>query len=273
MSRRTTAVTVLVLLLVLCVGCSSGSSSSSDPSPTPEAASSPAASPGPTPVVGDCHQLTYTGAGQPTDGTAPVPCAGAHTSQTIKVGSIDALTGGADDVDADEVRGDVARACPPRLLRRVGGDEVTRRLSRFEVVWFTPTEKAMDAGAGWFRCDVVGLAADDSLLRLPRTVVRALDDPAALDRYGTCGTKAPGKPGFTRVVCKRKHAWRAVDTVDLDRSARYLGARAAAQGDSDCKDVAAARANGALKYTWSFEWPTRDLWTSGQRYGYCWVPG
>ena len=38
-------------------------------------------------------------------------------------------------------------------------------------------------------------------------------------------------------------------------------------------DVASGRSNGSLKYTWSFEWPTRDQWDAGQRYGYCWVPG
>jgi hypothetical protein len=75
------------------------------------------------------------------------------------------------------------------------------------------------------------------------------------------------------VVCRRRHAWRAVDTVDLPRTARYLGAAASDQGDAECKDVAAARSGGALRYTWSFEWPTRDQWRAGQRYGYCWVPG
>jgi hypothetical protein len=266
-------VAALLLLLGLVAGCSSGSSPASDSSPSASSSPSPTASssPAPAPVVGQCHQLTFPGAGQPQDGTDPVPCSAAHTSQTVKVGDIDTL-GAGEDASTDEVSEEVAKACPPRLLRRVGGTEVARRLSRFEVVWFTPTKKEMDAGASWFRCDVVGLAAANSLLRLPRTVVHVLDDPAALDRFGTCGTAAPGKPGFSRVVCKRTHVWRAVDTVDLDRNARYLGAGPAAQGDSDCKDVAAARADGALKYTWSFEWPTRDLWNSGQRYGYCWVP-
>jgi hypothetical protein len=262
----------LLLLLVLCAGCSSGVSTSSDPSPTPAATSSPAAAPAPAPVAGECHQLTFAGAGQSQDDTSPVPCGSPHTSQTVKVGDLGDL-GVGKGADSAQVSQEVAKACPPRLLRRAGGDEVTRRLSRFEVVWFTPTKKEVDAGASWFRCDVVGLAATNSLIRLPRTILRALDDPAALDRFGTCGTAAPGKPGFSRVVCRRKHTWRAVETVDIDRSARYLGAQAAAQGDSACKDVAAARANGALKYTWSFEWPTRDLWDTGQRYGYCWVPG
>ena len=136
----------------------------------------------------------------------------------------------------------------------------------------TPSAEQVDAGAAWFRCDVVGLAAANQLIPLPRRMKGALNRSDAPDRFGTCGTQAPGKRGFERVVCRRKHAWRAVDTVAIDGSARYLGAAASAAGDARCKDVAAARANGALKYTWSFEWPTRDQWKAGQRYGYCWIP-
>jgi hypothetical protein len=264
---------VLTVVLLLATACSSSRHTSAGAkSATAEPRTSAAATPAPAPAAGECHALTFAGAGQPQDDTAPVPCTGPHTSQTVKVGDLASL-GVSEDTDADDVSQAVAKACPQRLLRRVGGSEVARRLSRFEVLWFTPTTKERAAGAAWFRCDVVGLAATNSLLRLPHTVVRALDTATALDRFGTCGTAAPGKPGFVRVVCRRKHSWRAVSTVDLPRSTSYLGAKAAALGDSDCKDVAAARANGALKYTWSFEWPTRDLWTSGQRYGYCWVPG
>ena len=70
----------------------------------------------------------------------------------------------------------------------------------------------------------------------------------------------------------RKHSWRAVDIVELPPDARHLAKDVAAQGDAACKDVAAERANGSLRYTWSFEWPTRAQWAEGQRYGYCWVP-
>ena len=54
--------------------------------------------------------------------------------------------------------------------------------------------------------------------------------------------------------------------------AHYLAKDVTASGDASCKNVAAQRANGALQYTWSFEWPTRAQWAAGQRYGYCWVP-
>jgi hypothetical protein len=225
-------------------------------------------------VVGSCHHLDFAQAAQPTDATPAVPCTTPHTTQTVKVGRLAAATGGEDlRVDSPEVRAKVDQACPARLVRYAGGDLTTRRVSRLQVVSFTPSADQVKAGASWFRCDIVGLAAANQLIPLPRQLKGALGVANALDRFGTCGTAAPGKPGFQRVVCRRRHAWRAVDTVTLDSSARYLGSRATAQGDSQCKDDAAARAHGALKYTWSFEWPTRDQWRAGQRYGYCWVPG
>ena len=67
-------------------------------------------------------------------------------------------------------------------------------------------------------------------------------------------------------------AWRAVDVVELPKAARYDGQELAGTGDAACKDIAAKRANGELKRSWSFERPTRAQWASGQRYGYCWVP-
>jgi hypothetical protein len=264
-----------LLTLVLAVtGCSTGTPkpATSATASTPGASSSPSPTAAPAPVVGSCHAVPFAEATQPQDSSAPVPCRGPHTAQTVRVGDLSTLTGGDTDVDSTAVRDRVAQACSDRLLRFVGGTQEARRLSRFEVVWFTPTADDVKAGATWFRCDVVGLAAANQLIVLPRTVKGALDQAGALDRFGTCGTAAPGKPGFQRVVCRRKHSWQAVATVDLARTARYLGPRAAAQGDSECKDVAAARANGALKYTWSFEWPTRAQWSTGQRYGYCWVP-
>lgn len=262
-----------LLAVALATGCSAESSGGPESASSPEASASASPTPPPAPVVGECHRLTFAGAAQPAASTEAIPCQQPHTSETVKVGRLDALLGGQElDVESGEARDRVAQACSQRLLRYAGGDQQIRRLSRLEVVWFVPSKEASDAGASWFRCDVVGIAAANRLVRLPRTVKRALDAPDALDTLGTCGTTAPGKRGFDRVVCRRKHTWRAVDTVEIARTARYLGKGAAAQGDSECQDVAAARANGALKYTWSFEWPTRAQWEAGQRYGYCWVP-
>jgi hypothetical protein len=264
--------TLALVLLAALAGCSSGGADSAvKPSAGASASSAPPA-PAP-PQVGTCHALSLAEATDPVDSGESVPCARPHTSQTFKVGKIAALADGhLLAVDSPTVQARLAKICPPALPAYIGGDQTTQRLSRFEAVWFGPSLEQADAGADSFRCDVVGLRKEGSLISLPRKMKGVLDASDALDRYGTCGTAAPDAKGFQRVVCAEKHAWRAVDVVDLPASTRYLAKDAAATGDSTCKDVASKRANGALKYTWSFEWPTRAQWASGQRYGYCWVP-
>jgi hypothetical protein len=264
--------TMVLLLLAALAGCSSGDSESPD---TPAAgASASSAPPAPAaPKVGECHELSLDEATDPVDSGNAVACRSPHTSQTFKVGKISALADGhLLAVDSPTVRARIAKACPPALPAYVGGNQLTQRLSRLEAVWFGPSLEQADAGADSFRCDVVGLRKEGSLISLPRKAKGVLDSPDALDRFGTCGTAAPDAKAFQRVVCSERHSWRAVDVVDLPASTRYLAKDAAATGDSACKDVAAERANGALKYTWSFEWPTRVQWKAGQRYGYCWVP-
>jgi hypothetical protein len=140
------------------------------------------------------------------------------------------------------------------------------------VVWFGPTVQEADRGARWFRCDLVALAGDDQLAPLDRRMHGVLGKARALDRWGTCGTSAPGAKGFVRVICARRHHWRAVDVVDLPAGAAFLGKKATATANDRCQAVAAARAGSSLKYTWSFEWPTRQQWQDGRRYGFCWVP-
>jgi hypothetical protein len=262
---------VLVPVLAL-AACSSGSPSSTDkPSPHASASSAP---PAPAaPKVGSCHALTLSQATDPVDSGTTIPCSRPHTAVTIKVGKLPALADGhLLAVDSPSVQARLAKACPPVLGGFVGGDQTTQRLSRLEAVWFGPSLEQAEAGASWFRCDVVGLRKEGELITLPRKMRHVLDASDALDHFGTCGTDAPSAKGFQRVVCSERHSWRAVDVVDLPADTHYLAKDAAATGDSSCKDVAAKRAAGALKYTWSFEWPTRAQWLAGQRYGYCWVP-
>ncbi len=259
---------------VLLTACSGGGS------PPPEAATttpgvsvSVAPSAPAAPTVGSCHALDLDQATQPVDPTRPVPCARPHTSVTVAVGQIAPLADGhLLAVDSAAVRAQIAAACPATLAGFVGGTRTTQRLSRLQVVWFSPSLQQADAGANWYRCDVVGLRDQGRLLELPRRMKGALDAPGALDRFGTCGTSAPGRKGFERVACSERHSWRAVAVVEIDPRSRYLAKSAAAAGDARCKDVAADRAGSSLKFTWSFEWPTKGQWRSGQRYGYCWVP-
>ncbi len=274
MSRLRWIAALLVLGFVTLAGCAS-----EDPKADPETKSSPslaassAPPPPPAPKVGECHALSVPEATDPVDPTHPVRCRGPHTSVTVKVGKLQLVVDGHQlAVDSRTVRNQIADACPTSPDAFVGGDQTTQRLSRFEVVWFSPSLEQADAGANWYRCDVVALRSEGKLLPLPPQLKGVLDQEGALDRFGTCGNAAPDARNFERIACTEKHSWRAVDVADLPADTEYLAPAAAAQGDSACEDVAAERADGALKYTWSFEWPTRAQWVAGQRYGYCWVP-
>lgn len=285
---RSTRLPIAVLTFVglVLTGCSSSSSpSSSSPSAAPpsspgsDASSFPSAAarsaaPAPAdPRVGSCHDLTLAEATEPVDTGPAVPCRGPHTSVTVRVGHFAPVVDGhLLAVDSRTVRAQITKACPPQPTAYLGGTLTERRLSRFQVVWFSPSLDQADAGATWYRCDVVAPSAAGRLLLLPARVQGVLGQRGALDRFGTCGTAAPDTARFARVGCSQKHSWRAVDVVALAAGARYLGRDAGTGADSACKDIAAARAEGALKYSWSFEWPTRVQWQAGQRYGYCWVP-
>lgn len=202
-----------------------------------------------------------------------MPCGEPHTSITYRTGQLDLVEDGhLLAVDSRAARARLAAACEPRLARYLGGSTSAVRLSRFESVWFGPSLEQADQGATWYRCDVVLVRSEGDLLRLPRSVHGALAGSGGLARYGTCGTAAPDARKFRRVVCSERHSWRAIDVIGIDSEAKYLGTRADAAGDSACKASAEARAKGALRYSWSFEWPTRQQWGDGVRHGLCWVP-
>jgi hypothetical protein len=264
------------LLLVLATGCSSSSSGE----PAAAAKSSPRASvtpepPAPAaPATGSCHALTVREATDPVDAGRAVPCGRRHTSVTVKVGEVDPVVDGhLLAIDSRTVRAQIEDACPDTPGAYLGGDQTTKRLSRFEVVWFSPSLEQADAGANWYRCDIVAVRSDGRLLTLPTKLKGVLDQAGALDRFGTCGTAtAPTARGFERVVCSEPHRSRAISVVDLPKDARYRDKGVEADANTTCKAAAAAKAKGDLKYTWTFEWPTRAQWAAGQRYGYCWIP-
>jgi hypothetical protein len=254
--RRAAAVALAGALLL--AGCTS-SDEPDEPdepaaSPTPEATS--AAPPPPAPRRDACYRLDYDEAVSPSNDTEPVPCLRRHTARTVAVG---------------EGRR-AASECPRRFSSYVGGTVGDRRLSMLRSVWFTPTEEEADAGASWWRCDVVAVAGHERLADLGQDLRGVLDRGEGRDRYGMCGTAEPGTPRFERVICTAKHSWRAVATVPFEQE-RYPGVpKVRAAGDEPCRDAGAAAAAGALDYRWGYEWPTAEQWRGGQRYGICWVP-
>ena len=261
-------------------GCSGGQGPSAERTPTPSATTSepappapPVATAAPAPEERTCYRLAYDQAVAPTADQEPVDCRTRHTSVTYAVGRLDnVVEGHLLAVDADRVQAQVAATCPERLAAFVGGTREDRQLSMLRAVWFTPSVEESDAGAAWFRCDVVALAGADRLAPLTGRLAGALDDPAGRDRYGMCGTAQPGTKGFERVVCSTEHSWRAIAVVPLPGDA-YPGEKAVrAAGENPCSDAGAAAADSALDYEWGYEWPTAEQWRAGQHYGRCWAP-
>ena len=142
-------------------------------------------------------------------------------------------------VDSATVQRQLSSTCPRKLQEYVGGSTDARRLSRFNVVWYSPTLDQSDQGADWFRCDVIAFAGQDRLASLPAPgrLRGVLDSAKALSTYGLCGNAAPGARGFQRVICGRRHSWQAIATIGLAGGTRYPGAAAVRKaGDSACKE-------------------------------------
>ncbi|MBI2243659.1 MAG: septum formation family protein [Nocardioides sp.] len=261
--------------LVGLAGCSGGDDPTAEPTPSASASTPapPTATPVPAPEDRACYRLAYDEVVAPTTDRTPVDCGSRHTSMTFAVGRLDTVVDGhLLAVDADRVQAQVATACPERLAAFVGGTREDRRLSMLRAVWFTPTVEQSDAGAAWYRCDVVALAAQDRLAPLTGRLAGVLDEPAGRDRYGMCGTAQPGTPGFERVVCSADHSWRAIAVVPLAGDAYPGEEQVRAAGEDRCRDAGAAVAESTLDYQWGYEWPTAEQWAGGQRYGRCWAP-
>jgi hypothetical protein len=236
--------------------------------------SSRAAEIAPPPEQG-CYRLGFEALTEPSNHSDPVPCSTKHDAQTIQVGGLDTTVDGHQvAVDSDRVLEQVSSTCPRRLARHLGGSVEDRRLSRFESIWFVPTLGQSDQGASWFRCDVVALAGQERLFPLPPPrLLRGILDGSDGARFGLCGTAAPGTEGFERVICARRHSWRAVSTIALQDARRYPGVRSVrAAGDEMCSDRVRARADDPLKFRYGWEWPTPEQWEGGQHFGYCWAP-
>lgn len=276
--KRAVASALACLTMVFGLGaCSDDRGGDAGPTPSEQAAS-PGASEKPRPPrrpqVGDCHRLTPNQALAPTaPGKRRVKCSRKPTAVTFHVGRIKRKSDGSRlPVDSPKVQKQVARACPEQLQKHLGGTKDLLRRSLLTTVWFTPTIEQEEAGADWFRCDLVAPVSEQKLLVLQTPVKGLLDDPARRERYALCANGEPGKKSFARTTCREAHAWRAVRTVDIAGDTYPGVGSIKATMDQACTDAATEEAANPLKLRWSQEGPTRTQWKSGRRHGTCWIP-
>jgi hypothetical protein len=272
-SRLACLLLVAALGLTACSGDGdpdAGTTASAGPT---TAAPPTAAPPPPRPKRLECRRLSFDEALAPTDSDKIVSCKAPHTGQTYAVGQLRTLVDGhLVAVDSTRVQEQVAKVCPRKLAEFLGTTDDVLRLSLLRAVWFTPSLEQSDAGANWFRCDVVAVGGDDRLARIRGTLEQVMADPAGVDAYGICGTAAPDDAAFERVLCREDHTWRAIRVVDLPGQAYPGEKRARAAGQAPCEDAGREVAEDALDYEWGYEWPTADQWAAGQTYGRCWAP-
>ena len=265
-----------LLVLAACSGSETPAAvttSTATPSQPPVSTTPPRADVVAAPDRGVCYDLTYEAAIAPTATGKPVSCKTRHSAETYAVGTIANLVDGhLLAVDSQRVQEQVARSCPARLGKAVGGSAEDLRLSMLRAVWFTPTVAESDSGADWFRCDLVALAGEEDLAPVKGSLLGVLDDAAGRDAFGMCGTAGPDDPAFERVPCRAGHSWRAFSVIEVP-GRDYPGRGAITDaGEQPCKDGAGDLADDPLDFEWGFEGPDKSQWDAGQTFVRCWAP-
>ncbi len=270
MTRPPTAplLATVVLLAGLVAGC--GSETTADP----ESGSTEETSAPERPTVGECHDLSSDEVLESADTKDPVDCTKDHTSETVHVGTFKpAAKGEAGELTDDAANRKASEICRGKAASYLGSTEGALPLTRVEVFWFVPALDEVDAGAKWLRCDVVVLERENELMKLPATMKGALKGKQGQQEFGLCGTAPPGDKKFERVVCAEKHAWRATSTIGIGGGTKYPGTKTVRDaGEEECQSQARATQNNSLQFDYGWEWPTKEQWQAGQRYGLCWVP-
>lgn len=223
------------------------------------------------PSVGDCRSLDVEDISRSTDDTAPVPCSEPHTTQTFLV---DEFTGKAAASDHDDSRlgAQAYERCQSEFIEYVGGTESLVMRSMLTWAWFRPTDEQWEAGARWFRCDVVGGGEQsEELVELPETAEGILLGQPD-DKWMVC---ADGETvaGSMKLSCDQPHTWRAVTTIVLGQAKDpYPGQRLVEVKTRDfCSESVGAWLNYPLEYDYGYTWFHEPEWKAGNRRSICWA--
>jgi hypothetical protein len=253
---------VVVLLVLLAIGLSGCfGSSHGRPSAAAEAA----------PDVGACRRLTPDDVAHPSNDTATVSCEQPHTAQTYAVGSLPEQFADSSYGDAD-VAAYAYQTCSSTFIRFTGADESLAMRTILSWAWFRPSQAAWDAGARWYRCDVIG-GGDQT-----RTYVDLPSDTKGLllgrpkDEWMVCAQGATVS-GAVKVPCTAKHDWRAVTTIVLGtQKDDYPGDPLVQSRTRDfCSKSVGAWLDYPVDYDFGYSWFHEAEWAAGNRRSVCWA--
>lgn len=260
MPARVTSIAVTALALLVVAGCTG------EPGADPDRDSVD------PPALGACRVLTPASVAAPADDSEVVDCAEEHTAETYAVGPLpDRLSQSSYD---DPALGAFAfRTCSKAFMRFLGADESLVLRTLLSWAWFRPSEEAWDAGARWYRCDVVGGDEDArDFVALPETAKGLMSTGVGEDRWMQC-IDADAVPGSPRIPCSEPHTWRAVTTIKVGAPGDpYPGDRLVEVTSRDyCSESVSAWLGYPLKYTFAYTWFHEAEWKTGNRRSICWA--
>ena len=223
------------------------------------------------PENGACRVLEPADVAESSNDSPTVPCGQPHTAETYVVAQFGDDLAEA-EYDDPQLASEAYRRCSRDFRRFTGADESLALRTVLSWAWFRPTEEAWEAGARWFRCDVVG-GTDTSatLVDLPRTAKGVLLGIPP-DRWIACvaGDKVEGAP---QVPCSEPHQWRAATTIVVgDEKDTFPGERLVEVLSRDyCSESVGAWMNYPLDYEFAYTYFGEPEWEAGNRRSICWA--
>ena len=252
---RSLLAAVALLLLAVLAGCG-------DDGPPPDTAA---------PELGACRRLTPADVARPSDDSAAVDCAGPHTAETFAIGQLPHQFQRA-AYDDRALGGWAYGTCSRAFEAFLGADDSLVMRTVVSWAWFRPSEAAWQAGARWYRCDVVwGGEQSKQYVDLP-TTAEGLLLGRPQDRWQVCAD-GPTVAGSVKVPCSEPHTWRAVTTIELGEAGEpYPGDRLVEVRSRDfCSRSVGAWLGYPVDYDFGFTWFHRAEWEAGNRRSVCWA--
>jgi hypothetical protein len=223
------------------------------------------------PDVGACRMLTPSDVAQASNATATVPCAQRHTAETYAAGPLPSRFAKT-AYDDQDLAAYAYQTCSDKFIAFTGADESLAMRTILSWAWFRPSQQAWDAGARWYRCDVIGGGDQTrSYVDLP-TESKGLLLGRPKDAWMVCAQGATVS-GSVKVPCSDKHDWRAVTTIVLgEPTDDYPGDRVVQSRTRDfCSKSVGAFLDYPVDYDFGYSWFHEAEWQAGNRRSVCWA--